>query len=366
MHAAAGLAIDRLPHLSQANRHRVIGGQVRRASEFELRGGGSRPVERNPRDSGGEKRAAHDRSHATRFPCVAERNLCYHAPMPRNDPRTRFREFLAGDRCLTPASIFDAVSARIAETIGYEMGLFAGSVASFAVLGAPDVVVMTLSDLAEQARRICRASNLPLLVDADHGFGNALNAMRTVEELETAGVSALMIEDLELPAAFGTKGARLVSTEEVAGKLRAALEARRDPNLVVIGRTRAVLLAGIEDAVARLRAYERTGVDALFIAGINTRAELDAIAASVKLPLLVGYLSAEVADPAYLASKRVKVWGLGGPHPFRAAVQGVYDTLKALREGVKPGAPPNIASDELMKLVLRKADYDRWEAEYLA
>ena len=231
--------------------------------------------------------------------------------MQRDDPRARFRELLAGDRCLIPASIFDPVSARIAETIGYEMGLFAGSVASFAVLGAPDVVVMTLSDLAEQARRICRASSLPLLVDADHGFGNALNAMRTVEELETAGVSALMIEDLELPAAFGTKGARLISTEETAGKLRAALEARRDPNLIIIGRTRAVVLAGIDDAVARLRATNAPA-STRSSSPASTRARIEAIAASVKLPLLVGYLSAELADPAYLASKGVKVWGLGG------------------------------------------------------
>src|SRR5208282_4019634 len=122
------------------------------------------------------------------------------------DRRRRFRAVLSGTRCVHPASVFDPISARIAEDLGFEVGMLAGSVASFAVLGAPDLMVLTLSELAEQAYRICRAGNLPLLVDADHGYGNALNAKRTVEELESAGVAALTIEDTLLPASFGALG----------------------------------------------------------------------------------------------------------------------------------------------------------------
>src|SRR5829696_6814445 len=103
--------------------------------------------------------------------------------------REAFRAILDGDRCVYPASVFDPLSARIAEDIGFELGMFAGSVASLAVLGAPDLIVVTLTEFAEQALRINRAGSLPLLVDADHGYGNALNVKRTVEELETAGVS---------------------------------------------------------------------------------------------------------------------------------------------------------------------------------
>ena len=102
-------------------------------------------------------------------------------------------------------------------------------------------MVLTLGEFAEQAYRICRAGNLPLLVDADHGYGNALNAKRTVEELETAGVAALTIEDTLLPAPFGALGkTRLVPLEEGVGKMRAALAGRQDPSLVVVGRTSAV------------------------------------------------------------------------------------------------------------------------------
>ena len=102
------------------------------------------------------------------------------------DRRQRFRAVLAGDQCIHPGSVFDPISARIAEELGFEVGMFAGSIASFTVLGAPDLIVLTLSEFAEQAYRINRAGKLPLLVDADHGYGNALNVMRTVQELETA------------------------------------------------------------------------------------------------------------------------------------------------------------------------------------
>src|SRR5476649_1671789 len=117
--------------------------------------------------------------------------------------RERLRTVLAGATCVHPGSVFDPISARIAESIGFEIGMLAGSTASLTVLGAPDLIVLTLGELAEQAYRICRAGTLPLLVDADHGYGNALNVRRTVEELENSGVAALTIEDTVLPRQFG-------------------------------------------------------------------------------------------------------------------------------------------------------------------
>src|SRR4029077_2068301 len=105
-----------------------------------------------------------------------------------SERRERFRAILSGAKCVYPGSVFDPISARIAEALGFEVGMLAGSIASFTVLGAPDLIVLTLTEFAEQAYRINRAGKLPLLVDADHGYGNALNVMRTVQELETAGV----------------------------------------------------------------------------------------------------------------------------------------------------------------------------------
>src|SRR6478672_11686477 len=142
--------------------------------------------------------------------------------------RERFRATLERGRCIHPASVYDPISARIAEDLGFEAGMLAGSVASLAVLGAPDIVVLTLTEFAAQAYRINRAGKLPLMVDADHGYGNALNVMRTVQELETAGVAALMIEDTLLPRPFGEAKPSLISLEEGIGKMRAALAARED------------------------------------------------------------------------------------------------------------------------------------------
>jgi carboxyvinyl-carboxyphosphonate phosphorylmutase len=275
------------------------------------------------------------------------------------DRRERFRAILSGGRCIHPASVFDAISARIAEDLGFEAGMFAGSVASLSVLGAPDLVVLTLTEFANQALRINRAGGLPLLVDADHGYGNALSVKRTVEELETAGVAALTIEDTALPAAFGETSARLTSIEEGVGKMRAALAGRQDKSLVIVGRTSAIGISGLADTIARLKAYEATGVDALFLVGVKTHAELDAVADAVKLPLILGGAGAEISDPDYLGSRNVRV-ALQGHQPFMAAVRAVHATLKALREGIKPTDLPNIASDELMKHVTRQSDYSAW------
>src|SRR5436190_6431864 len=147
--------------------------------------------------------------------------------------REKFRAILNGDRCVHPGSVYDAMSARIAEDLGFEVGMYAGSTASLAVLGGPDLILLTLSEFAGQAYRINRAGNLPLLVDADHGYGNALNAKRTVEELETAGVSALSLEDTDLPTPYGTAKPRLISIAEGVGKMKAALAGRQDPSLCI-------------------------------------------------------------------------------------------------------------------------------------
>jgi carboxyvinyl-carboxyphosphonate phosphorylmutase len=279
------------------------------------------------------------------------------------DRRQRFRALLEGDQCIHPGSVFDPISARIAEELGFECGMFAGSIASFTVLGAPDLIVLTLSEFAAQAYRINRAGKLPLLVDADHGYGNALNVMRTVQELETAGVAAMCIEDTLLPRAFGEKKPSLISLEEGVGKMRAALAAREDPSFVIVGRTSAAALTGTEDLLRRAKAYEAAGVDALFFAGGVTREQLDALHAEVKLPLMMGG-GRDGLERGYLASRRVRV-ALQGHQPFSAAVQAVYNTLKALREGAKPSELPGIASAELMRRVTRDGDYKSWTEKFL-
>jgi carboxyvinyl-carboxyphosphonate phosphorylmutase len=280
------------------------------------------------------------------------------------DRRQRYRAVLAGNQCVHPGSVFDPISARIAEELGFEVGMFAGSIASFTVLGNPDLILLTLTEFAQQAYRINSAGKLPLMVDADHGYGNALNVMRTVRELETAGVAGICIEDTDLPRGFRETKPQLIPIEEGVGKMRAALAAREDPSLVIIGRTSAAAISGIEDAIARAKAYEAAGVDALFFAGGMNEANLDAMASAVKLPLMLGGGGGAMSDKAYLGSRNVRI-ALQGHQPFSAAVQAVYNTLKALREGVKPSELQGIASADMMKRVTREGDYKSWTEKFL-
>ena len=278
--------------------------------------------------------------------------------------RERYRAVLEGEHCIHPGSVYDPISARIAEDLGFEVGMFAGSIASMTVLGAPDLIVLSLTEFAGQAYRICRAGDLTLMVDADHGYGNALNAMRTVEELEAAGIAALTIEDTELPVAFAADGARLLTLEEGVGKMQAALAARSDPRLVIVGRTSAATIAGMDDAMRRIRAYEAAGVDAVFLTGIRTRAQIETIAEAVDVPVILGAAGPEIQDLDYLARNGVRIC-LQGHQPFMAAIEAVHATLKALREGTPPADLEGVASPELMRRVTRDDDYRRWMKDYL-
>src|SRR6202011_1598644 len=278
--------------------------------------------------------------------------------------RDALRLILTGSICIRPGSVYDAISIRIAEDLGFPIGMFGGSVASLAVLGDPDVALITLTELAEQMRRMSRAASLPVLVDADHGYGNALNVRRTVEELEIAGAAGLTIEDTLLPQPFGQTGTQLISLEEGVGKMKAALDARDDPTLVIMGRTGAVSITSLDDAIARARAYEAGGVDALFFTGVKTRGELEAISAATKLPIVLGGAPDDMADLDYLAGKRARI-ALQGHPPSPAATQAVYETLKALRDGQPPKNLKGLASLELTNRVTRDADVKARNAEFL-
>ena len=239
------------------------------------------------------------------------------------DRRRSLRNILEGDTCIRPASTYDPISVRVAEDLGFELGMLGGSTASLAVLGAPDLIVLTLTELAEQVRRISRASELPVMVDADHGYGNALNVMRTVEELEVSGAAGLSIEDTSLPANHGAGGQpRFISIDEGVGKLKAAVAARRDPDLVIAGRTDTVKTLGAAEAGARARAYAETGVDAIFLVGVQTKADFEEIIDGISLPLILGGTGPELDDREYLAGKGARVW-LQGHQPIVAATKAI-------------------------------------------
>jgi oxaloacetate decarboxylase len=286
--------------------------------------------------------------------------------MGGHEQRERLREILAGDEFVSPASVYDPLTARAAEALGYEMMMFAGSTASLTVLGAPDLVVLTLTEFAEQCRRITRVCSLPLMVDADHGYGNALNVMRCVQEMEAAGVSAMSIEDTVLPRAFGTSGETFTSVEEGVGKMKAALAARSDPSFVIYGRTSAIRAEGIDGVLKRAKAYEDVGVDGLFFVGLRTKAELEALRAQSSLPFIMGSTGPEIADRAYLASQGARVGGWDHA-PLQAAARAAYDSLRGHRESTAPGkVPPALGASEFIGKLTAQAEYEAATKEFLS
>jgi carboxyvinyl-carboxyphosphonate phosphorylmutase len=199
------------------------------------------------------------------------------------------------------------------------------------------------------------------LVDADDGYGNAVNVMRTVTELENAGVAGLTLEDTVLPPPFGANGeTRLITLDEGVGRMKAALEARADPDMVIIGRTSAAEVVDLDDSIRRLRAYADAGVDAVFPIGVDTPEKLDAVHAAINVPLI----TSAIGDLDYMASRGVRVV-VQSHAPFAAAVQAVHDSLSALRQGTPPGKLTGVANGELMKSVTRQSSYGDWMKRFM-
>ncbi|HEY7742210.1 MAG TPA: isocitrate lyase/phosphoenolpyruvate mutase family protein [Burkholderiales bacterium] len=286
--------------------------------------------------------------------------------MNHTEQRKRLRAIFSGATCISPASVYDPLSARVAESVGYEIGMLAGSVASGTTLAAPDLIVLTLTEFADQVRRIMRASRLSLIVDADHGYGNALNVMRTVEELEHAGVSGMSIEDTALPARFGQpEGSdELISLEEMVGKLKAAVAARRDPALVLLGRTAALKVEGTEGAVRRAKAFAACGVDAIFLVGVEAADQVKAVRDAARLPVMVGSAPASIRREDFAAAGARVL--LQGHQPLPAAVKALREVYQHLyRGGATADLKDRIASPKEMDALVGGEAYKRWQRDYL-
>ncbi|WP_312935906.1 oxaloacetate decarboxylase [Pseudomonas sp.] len=279
-----------------------------------------------------------------------------------HDLRFAFRQLLESGSCYHTASVFDPMSARIAADLGFEVGILGGSVASLQVLAAPDFALITLSEFVEQATRIGRVAQLPFLADADHGYGNALNVMRTVIELERAGVSALTIEDTLLPAQFGRKSTDLISVDEGVGKVRAAIEARVDSAMAIIARTNAGVLS-TEEVIHRTQSYQKAGADGICMVGIKDFDHLEQISRHLSVPLmLVSYGNPNLRDDQRLAELGVRIV-VDGHAAYFAAIKATYDCLR-LQRG-QQNRSENLNATELSHTYTQPEDYIRWAKEYM-
>lgn len=200
---------------------------------------------------------------------------------------TELRNLLAGNKIIVAPGAHDALTAKIIERTGFPVVYMTGYGQAASHLGKPDVGLLTLTEMVARAGNIVEAVNVPVIADADTGFGNAVNVIRTVREYEKAGVAAIQLEDQVAPKKCGhMTGRQVVSKEEMIGKIKAAADARRDADLVIIARTDARTVHGIDEALERAKAYEEAGADLLFIESPESIDEMKLITSSFRVPVL--------------------------------------------------------------------------------
>ena len=273
----------------------------------------------------------------------------------------RIRELVARDTVLMPG-VYDALTARIAARVGFDIVFISGYSVSAARLGEPDFGFLTGSEMTEAARTVCRVSRAPVIVDADTGYGNPLNVMRTVRDLQDAGAAGVFLEDQVWPKKCGhMAGKRVVETDEHAAKLRAAVDARGDRDLFIVARTDARQPLGLEQAIERCLAYKEAGADALFVEAPQSLDELERIAEALPGPLVANMIERGVTP--HLARSELRDLGfalivcpLAG---LFAAAKAVQDVLVELRDRETTAAVVDrmLAFDEFNALVETEARY---------
>ena len=282
-------------------------------------------------------------------------------------PTTRLRELLAREELLVAPGVFDGLSARLAERAGAE-AVYASGGAIARAAGYPDLGLLGVGEVLARLAQIAEAVAVPVIADADTGYGNALNVRRTVRAFERAGVAALHLEDQQSPKRCGHyEGKTLVPTDEMVGKLRAALEARSDPGLVIIARTDAIAVEGLEPALARAEAYAAAGADVLFVEAPESEAQIEAIARRLPGPKLINVFrggKTPLLPSARLAALGYRVAILPSDLQ-RAAIRAMQETLVAIRrDGNAAAVDERLATFAERDAIVGLEEYRALDARY--
>jgi methylisocitrate lyase len=287
-------------------------------------------------------------------------------PRQGPSPGRRLRDAWAAGPIAVPG-VFNALVGRMAERLGFKAVYLSGAALS-ASAGLPDVGLLTLTEFADEARRVASATALPLLCDADTGFGEALNVERTVRTLEAAGAAGLHLEDQLLPKRCGhLSGKQLVEPGAMAAKLRAAAAARRDPDFVIIARTDARGVNGFDDAVRRAKLYLRAGADAIFPEALENADEFAAFAREVPAPLLANMTEfgrSPLLDFAELAGMGYRLV-LYPVSTLRSALRAAQETLAdILAKGHQRDRLPQMLTRAELYDLLDYAGYEERDRAY--
>jgi methylisocitrate lyase len=281
-------------------------------------------------------------------------------------PGARLRARLKQGLLVLPG-VFNAITALLAEQVGFEALYLSGAGVTNSLLGMPDIALITLTEMAQQARYVARAVKLPVVADADTGYGETLNVVRTVEEFEQAGLAGLHLEDQVAPKRCGhLDGKQVIPAEEMVKKIRAAVRARSDPNFLLIARTDARSINGLEDAIARAQRYLDAGADAIFPESLESREEFEAFAKAVSAPLMANMT--EFGKTPYLDAQEFAEMGYAmvifPMTAFRVMMHAAREALHTLKEtGTQQGLLDRMQTRKELYELLRYADYERLDKE---
>jgi len=295
--------------------------------------------------------------------------------MRANHPtvRQRLRARLTKGPVIVAPGIYDAYGARLVEQAGFEAAYMTGNGVSASLLGRPDVGLVDLTMITSHARRVAAAVDIPLICDADTGYGNAVNVRRTVEEFEAAGVAAIHLEDQASPKRCGQlPGARpVIELTEAVGKIEAAVAARRDPDFIIIARTDAAEAHGLDEAIRRGKAFRKAGADVIFVemkSGPTILEDSKRVTSEVDAPCLVNMGAGGKLDE--LDAKGIGQLGLRiaiYPGLQRAAAGfAIREALAVLRKDGNTGA----LRDRMLSLkeyneALKLDEVEEWERKYV-
>ena len=277
---------------------------------------------------------------------------------PGSAPRARLRELLTAPGPLVAPGAYDALSARLVEQAGFDAVYMTGFGTTASLIGRPDVGLLSGAEMVDNARRIVAAVDVPVIADADTGYGNAVNVVRTVRSYEQAGVAGVHLEDQVMPKKCGhMSGKAVIGTDEMVGKIRAAVAARHDPDFLVVARTDAAAVDGLDAALARARAYADAGADMLFVEAPTSEDDIARVARELSgvAPLVFNWAEGGRTPP--LPLDRIAELGfalvlfpIGTLLAATAGIRSLLATLKA--DGTPAAALPQVPSfDEFTDLI---------------
>ena len=271
-------------------------------------------------------------------------------------PQTRVEQVLATVGSLVFPGVYDTLSAKMAERAGFPLAFVSGYAVSATLIGEPDMGLLTQSEIVDRGRAICRSVSIPIIVDADTGYGNPLNVMRTVNELIDAGAVGCFLEDQVWPKRCGhMRGKKVIPRNEYLEKIKAAAEARRDRDFFIVARTDALGAVNIDEAVARAESARALGANATFIEAPRTMDELAEVGRRAPKPTVANMIEqgktpvlprAELADLGF----QLILYPLAGLYASAKALQTVFDTLRT-DETTTRGADALIAFDAFNEII---------------